>query len=210
LITYSVFDSADGQLARMTGRVTELGRVLDGVSGYVTHVAIYISITAGLLHRGASTIILAWVGLAVIANVIQAQMYDYHRHHYASIVLKEVVPRDDPTKIPSWIGPLYHSYLAIQKMLNGLHTEVESHIAERSNAGIVREDDRARYRDYFRWPVLGWNLLGDNVRLCAIGVLAYFHRIDLFFAFILLPMNLALIGLWFWQRSADHKFLSAT
>ena len=34
LIIYGIIDSADGQLARMTGQVTELGRVLDGVSGY--------------------------------------------------------------------------------------------------------------------------------------------------------------------------------
>ena len=34
------------------------------------------------------------------------------------------------------------------------------------------------------------------------------HRIDLFFAFVLVPMNLALIALWFWQRSADRKFLA--
>jgi hypothetical protein len=36
LLLYGIIDSADGQLARMTGQVTELGRVLDGVSGYVT------------------------------------------------------------------------------------------------------------------------------------------------------------------------------
>ena len=52
LIIYGIFDSADGQLARMTGQVTELGRVLDGVSGYVTHVAIYLAITVGVIQRG--------------------------------------------------------------------------------------------------------------------------------------------------------------
>ena len=42
LILHGIIDSADGQLARMTGQVTELGRVLDGVGGYLTHVAIYV------------------------------------------------------------------------------------------------------------------------------------------------------------------------
>jgi hypothetical protein len=90
-----------------------------------------------------------------------------------------------------------------------LHVEVESLIATRSTAGAVREDDQARYRDCFRRPMRGWNLLGDNMRFGAIGVLACLHRIDLFFALILVPMNLALITLWFWQRSADHKFLAS-
>ena len=42
LVLHGIVDSADGQLARMTGQTSEFGRVLDGVSGYVTHVAIYL------------------------------------------------------------------------------------------------------------------------------------------------------------------------
>src|SRR5580700_6528925 len=46
IILHSILDSSDGQLARMTGQVTELGRLLDGIGGYVTHVAIYVAILA--------------------------------------------------------------------------------------------------------------------------------------------------------------------
>jgi len=209
LIIYSVFDSADGQLARLTAQVTELGRVLDGVGGYVTHAAIYISICAGLLYRGASGILVIWAGLAVIANTIQAQMYEYHRHHYAMIVVKRRVPRDDPAKITiPWIRSLYDIYLAMQRMFNSLHMQVEAAIARRSTAGIVSGEDQAKYRDRFCWPMRGWNLLGDNTRFFAIGLLVYFHKIELFFAFILIPMKLALLVLWFWQRQADRKFLA--
>jgi phosphatidylglycerophosphate synthase len=210
LIIYSIFDSADGQLARTTGQLTELGRVLDGVGGYVTHAAIYIAIPAGLLYRGGSGAIIIWAALAAIANTAQAQMYEYHRHHYATIVVKRFVPRDDPAKITStWIKWLYRWYLAIQRMLNGLHVEVESVMAGRSTAGVVSEEDLARYRECFYWPVRGWNLLGDNTRFYAIGVLAWLHRLDLFFAFILVPMNLALLTLWIWQRRADRRFLQS-
>ena len=210
LIIYSIFDSADGQLARTTGQLTELGRVLDGVGGYVTHAAIYIAIPAGFLCRGGSSAIVIWAALAAIANTAQAQMYEYHRHHYATIVVKRFVPRDDPAKIASpWIKWLYRWYLAIQRMLNGLHVEVESVMAGRSTAGVVSAEDLARYRDCFYWPVRGWNLLGDNTRFYAIGVLAWLHRLDLFFAFILVPMNLALLALWIWQRRADRRFLQS-
>lgn len=209
LIIYSIFDSADGQLARLTGRVTELGRVLDGVGGYFTHAAIYLAIAGGLLHRGASGAVFFWTALAVLANTAQAQMYEYHRHHYVMIVVKGLVPRDDPAKITSpWIKSLYRWYLATQRMLNGMHVEVESRITARATAGAVRADDQARYRECFYGPVRGWNLLGDNTRFYAIGVLACLHRIDLFLAFILVPMNLALAALWLWQRRADRRFLT--
>lgn len=210
IIIYSVFDSADGQLARLTGQVTELGRVLDGVGGYVTYAAIYISICAGLLYQGASGTIVIWAGLAAIANTVQAQMYEYHRHHYALIVVKRHVPRDDPAKIPmSWMRSLYGGYLAMQRALNGLHFQVEAAIKAGAVDGIVSEEDQARYRDCFYWPTRGWNLLGDNARFFAIGLLVFLNRIDLFFAFILIPMNLALLVLWFWQRNADRKFLGS-
>ncbi len=209
LILHGIIDSADGQLARMTGLVTELGRVLDGVGGYVTHIAIYVGITAGFLHRGAPGTVVLWAGVAALANVVQAQMYEYHRHHYKTIVTRKLVPLDNPEGINStWIASLYRWYLGIQRMTNRPHVEVESILAARSVRDVVREEDAARYRECFYWPVRGWNLLGDNIRFYAIGVLALLHRIDLFFAFILLPMNLVLVALWFWQRSADRRFLA--
>ncbi|MDR0542904.1 MAG: CDP-alcohol phosphatidyltransferase family protein, partial [Dysgonamonadaceae bacterium] len=44
LIWANTFDSADGQLARMTHKQTELGRILDGVCGDCWFVAIYFAI----------------------------------------------------------------------------------------------------------------------------------------------------------------------
>ncbi|MGI9087753.1 MAG: CDP-alcohol phosphatidyltransferase family protein [Chthoniobacterales bacterium] len=208
LIAYSILDSADGQLARLTGQVTELGRVLDGVIGYVVYTALYLALTAGLLHRGASGTIVVWMLLAVISNIAQAQMYDYHRHHYVSIVVRGTIVRDDPAKISSpLIAWIYRGYLALQRGLNGLHGEVEKRIGARAHDGVVPAPDQARYRACFYRPVRGWNLLGDNTRFYAIGLLALIHRLDLFFSFIVVPMNLALVALWFWQRQADRRFL---
>ena len=209
LIIHGIIDSADGQLARMTGQVTELGRVLDGGAGYLTHAAIYLAIATGVMHRGGSSAILIWMVLAGIANAVQAQMYEHHRHDYATIAVKGLAPRGDPAQVAqAWMKSLYAWYLATARVLNGLHAKVESAIAARSTAGVVREEDRARYRKCFYWPMRGWNLLGDNMRRYAIGILVCLDRLDLFFAFILLPMNLVLIALWLWQRSADRKFLA--
>ena len=44
LILHGILDSSDGQLARMTGQVSELGRLLDGVSDYTAHVAIHVAL----------------------------------------------------------------------------------------------------------------------------------------------------------------------
>jgi phosphatidylglycerophosphate synthase len=208
LILHSILDSADGQLARITGRVTELGRVLDGLSGYATHAAIFVALALGLIERGASSSVFLWMLLAGAATAIHAGMYDYHRSIYTAVVDKGRLPDHAIATVPppiSWFSALY---LMIQRRLIGLHAEVEGRLARRSNDGQVRDEDRAAYRESFYTVVRGWNLLGDNTRFYAIGVLAFLHRLDLFFAFVLLPMNLALILLSIWQRTADRRFLA--
>jgi phosphatidylglycerophosphate synthase len=79
LIVHGVIDSADGQLARMTGRTSEFGRVLDGISGYVTHIAAYLAVVIGVISRGGSPWIVVLAVIAGVCTAMQAQMYDYHR-----------------------------------------------------------------------------------------------------------------------------------
>jgi hypothetical protein len=193
----------------MTGRVTDLGRVLDAVGGYVTHVALFLAIGANLLHRGWSSSTLVWMLLAGIATAIHAQMYVYHREAYIAVVTKGAAPGAASANVPSSIGWLVRAYFGAQRWFVGLHGKVEAALALRAEGGQVREEDRARYREVFYPLVRGWNFLGDNTRFFAIGVLVCLHRIDLFFAFVLVVMNLAFVGLWFWQRNADRRFLAS-
>ena len=44
LVWANMYDSADGQLARMTGQKSEIGRILDGVSGDFWFISIYVAI----------------------------------------------------------------------------------------------------------------------------------------------------------------------
>jgi phosphatidylglycerophosphate synthase len=210
LIVHSVFDSADGQLARMTGQVTELGRILDGVGGYMTHAAVYVAIVAGSLSRGGRVSIIGLAALSAIANTVHAQLYDYFRHSYATIAIKGMAPgRRRLTTLGRGARRLLEVYENAQHALIGTHTDVESVVAARAVAGAVAEADRARYRACFYWPVRGWNFLGDNTRFYALGVLASIHHLEWFFGFVLVPMNVALVALWLWQRRADRRFLRA-
>jgi hypothetical protein len=81
LIWANSYDSADGQLARMTGRKTELGRILDGICGDFWFIAIYFAIIFRLWPDWGFWIIL----LAVVAGYFhqkQAAMADYYRNVY--------------------------------------------------------------------------------------------------------------------------------
>lgn len=79
LVWANSYDSADGQLARMTGQKSQLGRILDGLAGDFWFVAIYVAICARLTSEWGIWI---WV-LAMVTGIFhskQAAMADYYRN----------------------------------------------------------------------------------------------------------------------------------
>ena len=87
LVWADSFDSADGQLARMTKQYSRIGRILDGVSGDLWFAAIYIAIC--LRENVTSDFFSAhhwviWV-MAVVTgffHATQAAMADYYRQFH--------------------------------------------------------------------------------------------------------------------------------
>ena len=81
------FDSADGQLARMTKQYSRIGRILDGVSGDVWFAAIYIAIclrenaTSDFFSAHAWVIWVVAVATGVFLGV-QAAVADYYRQFH--------------------------------------------------------------------------------------------------------------------------------
>jgi hypothetical protein len=223
LVGHGVFDSADGQLARLTNRTSELGRILDGVAGYVTHLAIFVALALQAIDRGAGPMIWIWTVIAGASVAIHAQLYEYHRVSYTRFAIQGVVPAPGGTAAraagdrardvssPSPVTALYRAaqgYESMQSRLAGIHHLVESLIAGRAVNGMVRVEDRDRYRSAFYANVRGWNALGDNVRRHAIGILAVTRHLDWFVPFILGPMNLLAAGLFVWQWRKDRRFLA--
>ncbi len=209
LMLYSVLDAADGQLARLTGTASDFGRLVDGIAGYVVHVALYLGLAAGIVARGGSRAILWWLVPSALSNAVHSQLYDYYRTSYSKLAIKGIVSQDVPLNLTATpAGRVLRAYHAAQRHLNGEHGKVERAIAARAQAGVVRESDRARYRACFYWPVRGWNVLGENTRWYAIAVLGWLHHADWFFVFSAVPMNAVCLALWFWQRAADRRFLA--
>jgi hypothetical protein len=139
-------------------------------------------------------------------TAIHAQLYDYHRTTYASIVVK-----GRATATGSAIGSrgLVKVYERLQRRLAGDHPDVEAVVAARSPGGSVSPADRERYRAAFYSLMPGWNLFGDNMRRYGFIVLAWWGRLEWYFVYILVPLNVILIVMWLWQRRADRRFLAA-
>jgi phosphatidylglycerophosphate synthase len=208
IVLHSILDSSDGQLARMTGQTSEFGRLLDGVGGYAVYIAIYVALLATAFAHGADGWVIAVAIAAAVSNIAHAQMYDYHRESYIRCAIRGVAASAEPEESSSTHAAIIRLYESMQRRLCGTHHRVERAISERSVGGSVRAEDRERYRASFYRSVRAWNLMGDNTRFYAIGVLAWMGRLDWFFAFLLLPMNAAFVALWLYQARADRRFLA--
>ncbi len=79
LIWANTYDSADGQLARMTGQSSEMGRILDGVCGDLWFITIYVAICLRLTPTWSYGI---WIVAAAAGyfHSRQAAMADYYRN----------------------------------------------------------------------------------------------------------------------------------
>ena len=81
-MSWHVFDGADGDLARLTGRSSSRGEVIDGVCDYVGHIILYVSLGIMLMDEvGAGP---AWT-LAIGAGagrIVQAAHYEVQRRQY--------------------------------------------------------------------------------------------------------------------------------
>jgi hypothetical protein len=206
LVLHGVLDSSDGQLARMTGRSSEFGRMMDGVAGYVTHIAMYLGALASALSRGAGWHLVFIAVGAGISTVVHAQMYDYHRTTYTAIAIK-----GQPSLAPRPATPgLVGVYERMQRAISGRHPEVELRVEVRAAGGPITMSDRMRYRQYFYRPVRGWNLMGDNVRRLSMGLAVWAGRPEWFILVELVPLNLMCVALWLWQRRADARFLATS
>lgn len=87
LLTANFLDSADGQLARMTGKKTRLGRILDGAAGDVWFISIYVALSMRLFSQPMPFVGIQWgwwgfVAAAVsgfVCHARQCNLADYYR-----------------------------------------------------------------------------------------------------------------------------------
>ena len=178
----AVVDSADGQLARMTGQMSEFGRVLDGVSGYVTHVAVYLAIVALIVRAGRPVGCSASRGWFPASaprcrrrcTTITAPLTRHSRSRVAC--------RANSTSARS--GGAWDDSSPCTRRASGLtrpsRRRRTAASPSRAVDGRFADDDRERYRACFYGPVRGWNLLGDNVRRYALAAFVLLHHLEWF------------------------------
>lgn len=213
LIWADSFDSADGQLARMTKQYSRIGRILDGLSGDLWFVTIYFAICFREIETSNFFIAHHWViwVLAVTTGVfhaIQAAMADYYRQfHLFFIKGKEGSELEKAQDLwvkfhsMSWKHDFwkkftlmfYTNYTVGQEKRTPNMQKLRRALREKYGDDIPQS-----FRDAFRAkskPLMKYtNILSFNTRTFALFAAILIFRMPwLYFVFELVVLNIVLI-----------------
>ena len=82
VILAGVLDSTDGQLARMTGQSTDLGRIIDGIADNLVFISMYLFASIYLFDTYGPWISLGMGTLAGAAHSWKSAVYEFHKQEY--------------------------------------------------------------------------------------------------------------------------------
>jgi len=198
-ILSDVLDSVDGQLARMRGTSTRMGRVLDGLADTGRFVSLYGHLAARLYAAGWGWGGVALAIAALFSHSYQAAAADFIRQAYLRFAVGKGDELDLPDQAPrggasvwermtSWI---YGDYTRRQAWLFPRTTALA-----RAHAGReVPESLRRSWAERQRGVVQGCAWIAQNIRFLLLALTAVPHWPAAYCWIVVGPLNLVLIVL---------------
>lgn len=224
LVWANLYDSCDGQLARMTGKKTRLGRVLDGFAGDAWFFTIYfficLRLTPQSMPNGHVWGVWIWL-LAAVAGLIchakQCQLADYYRNiHLFFLKGKSGSELDSSDKLKAEYAQLkwkkdfiwklflffYCNYTHSQETLTPVFQQLKEAIKDKYADGALpqtlRDDFRAGSLPLMKWT----NILTFNTRAIFLYIVLLIGEPWLYFVFEITIMTIIAV-----YMRAKHEVL---
>ncbi len=217
LITLSgLLDSADGQLARMTGTSSELGRKIDAIIDTFVFVACYVGGAIYFLDDYGPFIVPLTI-LAGYLHSVKSAAYEFYKTEFIYYIknardhripdLTEVKREKQPNGF--WNKCLYYmevDYIGKQAFYIS-RTKEHRVIFEKNSFGERKEEFQQLYSK-FNTKILTWWALscGTNMHRTTLMICSLFGRMDIYFL-ITIAMFLPMFVVNRWQGNLDKKII---
>ena len=202
----NMFDSADGQLARMTGQSTQLGRILDGMGGNFVFFSMYVHLC--FRYALGDGMIGWWIFLLALAagasHATQSAMADYYRNAFLRYVARKgkgELERSEAVRVEynklSWIKNfltksfyrIYLNYTVQQEALSPNFQTLRDRV-EATYATEIPDKFASRYRILNKPLLKYYNYLTINGRVLTLFAFVVLGYPELFFVTEITLMNL--------------------
>lgn len=213
-----VLDSADGQLARMTGQSTEMGRFIDGFIDNAVFVTCYLAGSAYFAQGdfGWSIYLLA-VPAGLISHSFASQIYDFYKSEFLYFVagshssrVKTVAELDEmPKGVGFWakfFKKIEIDYTKRQWMLTNRTDETRALYETAAFSPSTRDKFIQKYRETFNPIMFWWALIGgSNTHRTLIMLFSIMGRFDLYLIVCLIKI-VPLVTIVVAQKIMDDDF----
>jgi phosphatidylglycerophosphate synthase len=209
---FIVLDCSDGQLARLKGNGTPVGRILDGIADYTAAIAVYVGIASGYAGKeGEPSYMILLLALSGASIIFQEMLVDYHRTHFIDIIknrrntftVVNLEFRQEYLRLKhsrdKWLEKniiyIYLLYSNLQKKLLPKRIKpnipyVPSDIYFKKNRILIR-----------LWILMGPSAVKTTLILCSI-----FDRFDIYLWVTIVGLNIFAIIMLIIQRITDNSY----
>lgn len=219
----NALDNADGQLARLTGKGSREGRIIDSLVDHIIFVNIYLHLMLRCLAEGASPAVCLLALGAGLSHALQGAAADYFRNGYLYFVNGRSGAQLDSVaalradyqaftwRCQPWKKFLLATYLNFTRQqellapkLNRLRFATDRQFPDEIPGWL-----KARYRDWARPMFKWWGFLMTNTRMLILFFLLFIGQPVWFFWIELTVLNALLVGLLVLQASMFESLLKA-
>ena len=210
---WHVVDGADGDLARLTGRASPLGEMVDGACDYLSHALIYLFLSihlAGSLGLSAYALGLAAGVLRVAqSNHAESQRRTYLWRAYGVPWIKHA--RDGGHALfrrDTILTRLTRAYVWLADLLIPTAPALDAAAREAAHDPALRRRLTRLCRRASRRPLLVQSLLGANPRTVLLGLSMALGSPLYFFIVETTAMSLLLLVSIRWQKASDAAIIA--
>jgi len=216
----NALDNADGQLARLTGRESREGRVIDSLADHLIFLSIYFHLALRCSIEGASPLVWLLAVTAGISHGLQGAAADYYRTTYlyfvkgglpvdldSSMILRSSYRklrwRDQPW--PKFLLALYLNFTRQQEMLSPHLTRLR--VSYQSFPHQIPESFSTRYRISARPMFKLWGLLMTNTRMLILFIFLFLGQPIWYFWVEVTVLNMLLAYLIHRQETMSQSLM---
>jgi hypothetical protein len=213
---WHVFDGADGDLARMTGRSSPVGEIVDGVCDYFGHIFLYVLLAAYGDRQGWGGWSWTVASLAGASRILQSNHAEGERRTYLwrgygiPWLRHAYAARDRSLRrgvVARLFEPLARLYVALASAGAATDEKIDALIARASRTPGGEERARRVCRDSSRLPLKLQTLIGPNLRTVALAVSMAVGGPIWFFLWEAIALNLLCAVSFATQRRADRAIV---
>jgi hypothetical protein len=220
----NLLDNADGQLARLTGRQSREGRIIDSVVDHLIFISIYVHLTLRCFVEGAPPILFLVALVAALSHGLQSGAADYYRNAYLYFVSQRsrgdfdssAALRSDYQKL-NWRDRPWQKFLVMLYLNFTRQQEMISPVLKKLRETVDRLFDEqipewfaAQYRNAAQPAFKFWGVLMTNTRMFLLLAVLLLDRPAWFFLIEITMFNLVLVYLLYRQRNMCRALLEMT